>query len=396
MSRNTPTSEIGYMKAPVAVVGRYYNQQGGVSNVMAQLAMRASDKYQVSVAAGEFLDWDERLIGIEVPMLPRPNWMQVPSFAVAAPARIRRANAQLVHAHDPQIIGADLYTAHSCFRSYIGSQRKSATGFKSLLSRLYPPHVSASLMAGLAYNNAPLIVAVSGSIRQQIIDEHPVSPDRIRVVYNGVDIERFSPRGKGSARDNLESQLSISLKSKLVMIFVGYEFERKRLDVVLRAMAELPALETHLLVVGGADASKYIALTRHLGLESQVTFMGHRNDVADLMKASDVFVFPTKYEAASLAVLEAAAAGLAVVTTDVAMAGEVFVDGETALLVANTDGHYQVAACLRRLLEDRNLVARLGSEAAKLAERFSWDNIWAQYDVLYQEVLEEKKVRRDG
>lgn len=381
------------MRAPVTVVGRYYNQQGGVSNVMAQLAMRASTRYDVTVAAGEFLDWDDELCRVQVPMPPKPNWVQVPSFAMASRSRVKRSKPRIIHAHDPQYIGADLYTAHSCFKSYIRRERESAGLAKGILSRLYPPHVSASVMSRLAYGNAPLIVAVSGSIRAEIIEEHKLAADRVRVVYNGVDLDRFSTSGRGSARLRLESELSLDLQSKLLLIFVGYEFDRKRLDVVLKAMAQLEPEQSHLLVVGGADATRYVQLARDLGVASQVSFMGHRSDVADLLKASDVFVFPTKYEAASLAILEAAAAGLAVVTTDVAMAGEVFLDGETALLVSNRDSHYEVAARLKLLASDRLLVSSLGHQAANLAKKFSWESIWGQYDALYEELLESKEGR---
>lgn len=382
------------MKEPITLVGRYYNQQGGVSNVMAQLAMRAASQYAVTIASAEFLDGDEQLGQIDVPMIRRPRWAQTPSFAFAARSRVRQSAASIVHAHDPQYVGADLYTAHSCFKRYIRTQRNAGGPLMNTLSHLYPPHVSGVAMANLAYRRAPLIVAVSGSIRSEIIEEHEIASEKVRVIYNGVDVLKFAGAGKAAARAAVQNELSVQFGDKLVLIFVGYEFDRKRLDVVLKAMSDADPGKCHLLVVGGADPSKYESLAAELGVGEHVSFMGHREDVPQLLRASDVFVFPTKYEAASLAILEAAAAGLAIITTNVAMAAEVFSDGKDALLVPNTDEPKAVARRLKDLLHDPTLRNRLGGNAADLAARFSWDNIWRQYDDVYAEVLRLKRGQR--
>lgn len=381
------------MKPEVAIVGRYYNQQGGVSNVMAQLASRATQNYNVSVASNEFLDWNPALRQLEVPMLARPRWAQIPSFALAALPRVKKSSARLIHAHDPQYLGADIYTAHSCFKGYIGSRRKAAKVPSRLASYIYPPHVVGVTMSNLAYNRAPLIVAVSQSIRDEMIVQHDLPGDKVRVVYNGVDLDKFDSQGKESCRKRIEEELGRSFSQKLLLIFVGYEFERKRLGVVLQAIRAAGQDNFHLLVAGGADPSKYRKLADDLGVANSVSFLGHRSDVANLMRASDAFVFPTKYEAASLAILEAAAAGLAVVTTGVAMAAEVFTDGYDALLVPNSDSHEAVTQCLKKLVADNVLLKTLGNNARRLALTFSWDSIWAQYNDIYAEILTEKAAR---
>lgn len=377
----------------VAVVGRYYNQQGGVSNVMSQLAIRAKRTYEVSVVSNEFLDFDEELNQIRVPMIRSPKWAQIPSFALASKGPIRRATPDLIHSHDPQTFRADVYTAHSCFSRYINTQREAAGPTRKLLSHLYPPHVAGMMMSGIAYKSAPLIVAVSGSIRNELIEEYQIeNDDRVRVIYNGVDLDRFGSSDAGEARARLSKELETDFSNKRIMIFVGYEFDRKRLDVAIRALADQERGVFHLLVVGGADSRKYQELVNQLGLDLEVSFLGHRSDVPNLLDASDIFVFPTKYEAASLAILEAAAAGLAIVTTDVAMAGEVFTDYEDAMLVPNSDSHHAVAARLSTLATDSDKMRTLGTSARKLAERFSWDNIWCEYDELYREVLDSKRL----
>ncbi|MCI0139979.1 glycosyltransferase family 4 protein [Arthrobacter bambusae] len=387
----SPTAGPAEMKNSVTVVGRYYNQQGGVSNVMAQLATRASSKYRVSVAANEYLDWNSNLHKVPVPMITKPAWAQIPSFAAAARPRVTASLPDIIHAHDPQLIGADIYTAHSCFKGYIGGQRLAADIPRRFLSHVFPPHVAGIMMSNLAYRSGSKIVAVSGSIKSELIREHGIAPERIHVVYNGVDLEKFKPSGRPEAKQRLSREIGVDLQEKVVLIFVGYEFERKRLGVVLRALSSVGSDACHLLVVGGADTTKYRALANELGVQGMTTFLGHREDVPNLLRASDIFVFPTKYEAASLAILEAAAAGLAMITTDVAMASEVFTDGADALLVPNSDSHAAVSKSLTQLIDDRDLRLRLGDSANALAQDFGWDSIWSQYDDIYSEALSRKK-----
>jgi glycosyltransferase involved in cell wall biosynthesis len=107
-----------------------------------------------------------------------------------------------------------------------------------------------------------------------------------------------------------------------------------------------------------------------------------------------VFVFPTRYEAASLAILEAAAAGLAIVTTSIAMAAEVFVEGESALLVPNTDDAEPTTRALRQIVDDHALLQELREGAHRVALRHTWDEVWKKYKPLYEEILNQRHSQR--
>jgi glycosyltransferase involved in cell wall biosynthesis len=375
-------------RAQVAVAGRYFNQQGGVSNVMAQLAVRAAAEFDISVASAEFLDWDERLTKVPCAMTRSPAWLQTPTFALSARRAVGRGRFDLVHSHDPQFARADLYTAHSCFKRYIGTQRHEASVAGAALSRVYPPHFSRLALERLAYSKSKApIVAVSGSIKAELVTEYGIPTNRVHIIYNGVDVEKYGGLDRSAARSTLAEVVGRNLEDRLVAIFVGYEFGRKRLDLAIRTIAASKPAKFQLVVAGGADPTAYEALARKLGVAEDVTFLGHRSDVPALLAASDIFLFPTRYEAASLAILEAAAAGLAIVTTDTAMASEVFTDGQDALLVPNVDDPGHATEALRRLASDFELRLRLQSNAAGLAQQFSWDRIWVRYRELYQDLI---------
>jgi glycosyltransferase involved in cell wall biosynthesis len=237
---------------------------------------------------------------------------------------------------------------------------------------------------------APLIVSVSGSVRSEIIQTLDLPPERVRVVHNGVDTDRYSRDAYPGARRTLESRIGADLSDAVVVLFVGYEFERKRLGVAIQAVAAQPVDNVHLIVAGGASPEAYRQLAGALGVADRVHFMGHSDDVPSLLAACDIFLFPTRYEAASLAILEAAASGLAIVTTDVAMASEVLVDGEDSLLLPNTEDHRPASQALGRLLKDRALRSKLGAAARDKMQNHTWDRVWERYRSLYEELLDAK------
>lgn len=377
----------------MAVLGRYYNKQGGVSNVMAQLAARASRSFDVSVVSHEFLDASDPGVNpVPSSMLERPRWLQVPTFALSARKAVRRGGFSLVHAHDPQAFEADLYTAHSCFKHYIRARRETASVLHRAASAFYPPHVSGLAMGRLAYGRTTgRIVTVSGSVRDELLANYDLDPTRVGVIHNGVDVERFRAADRYEARSSVSQEIHVDLRDRVVLVFVGYEFKRKRLATVIRALASADEADRlHLLVVGGADANDYEQLGKDLGVSSRITFMGHRSDVARILRAADVFAFPTQYEAASLAILEAAAAGLAIITTGIAMAKEVFTDGTDAILLPNVDDPAPMRKALDRLATDPAVLTALQDGASRLADRYTWDVAWRKYADIYAEILDEK------
>jgi UDP-glucose:(heptosyl)LPS alpha-1,3-glucosyltransferase len=383
---------VAAMNKRIAVVGRYFNQQGGVSNVMAQLAIRATKNYDVEAISNEYLDFPDTLHASPAGMVRHPKWLQIPSFAMSSQRVIAKTPFDLVHAHDPQTFNADLYTAHSCFKQYIGTRRESSSLLKRAASALYPPHLAGLAMSDRAYARTRAhIVTVSGSVRDEILSQYDITPDRVSVIYNGVDVEKFSSPDRAVSRRLLSGELQLDLQDKVIFVFVGYEFGRKRLDTAIRAFAAAdPQGRSHLLVAGGANSAEYVRLASDLRVSDRVTFLGHRSDVASILRASDVFLFPTQYEAASLAVLEAAAAGLAMVTTDVAMAKEVFTDGEDALLLPNVSDAEPMTRAIRYLLENEHRLEKLKRSAQKRAEDFTWDHAWTQYELLYAELIAKK------
>jgi UDP-glucose:(heptosyl)LPS alpha-1,3-glucosyltransferase len=174
-------------------------------------------------------------------------------------------------------------------------------------------------------------------------------------------------------RRRLRTELSFA-DDEVVALFVGGDWARKGLHVAIEGIARAKAggaSSLRLCVVGRGDERRLSALARMLGVEDAVTFVGARSDTERFYKAADVFVLPTLYEAFSLVMLEALAAGLPIVTTRVNGVDELFAGQQPGLIVHRTPD--DVARALAELAESPGLRAEMGRSARAIASRFTWE-----------------------
>ncbi|GAA1059044.1 glycosyltransferase [Agromyces bracchium] len=206
----------------------------------------------------------------------------------------------------------------------------------------------------------------------------------ITVIPNGVDLERFRPPTDVERREARERfQLDDEHR---VAVFVGHEFDRKGLPIVLEAMASAP---TVLLMVVGGNArllERAKADAERLGVADRVLFVGQRGEVRPFLSAADMFVLPSHYESSGLVFLEALACGLPVVATSVGVAAELVRDGENGFLV----GH-DAAEIARRLeqLAGEDLAPWRERARASVAG-WTWADVARRYLELAAQVAAER------
>ena len=224
-----------------------------------------------------------------------------------------------------------------------------------------------------AFQAAGTVIAVSDQVRRELI-EIGVPANKIEVIINGVDLNEFRP---GS-----EDRRALGLPENVVLgLFAGdIRTPRKNLDTVLHALAQTP--EMHLAVAGGVDQSPYPRMAEDLGVADRTHFLGFRRDMADLMRAADLFVFPSRYEACSLVMLEALSSGLPVVTARSAGGSEV-VCSDCGFVLDDANDVAALAASLKTLAEDEPLRRSMGRAAREVAERHSWEAMADAYLALY-------------
>ncbi len=222
-----------------------------------------------------------------------------------------------------------------------------------------------------------VMVAVSEGIKQELIDIG-VSENKIRVILNGVDVEEFAPALADRHKLGLPEGVTLAL-------FAGdIRTNRKNLDTVLYALVNVPNL--HLAVVGNADRSPYPRLANQLGLSDRVHFLGFRRDIAEIMKAVDFFVFPSRYEPFGMVVSEAMATGIPVITTAVSGVAEI-VTPESGIVLSDTEDVAALAEAMIKLTSDRKLRLQMGKSARAIAEQHTWKSKAEAYNDLFEEYV---------
>lgn len=228
-----------------------------------------------------------------------------------------------------------------------------------------------------AFQAAQVVVAVSEKVAQELV-AIGVPRSRIRVIVNGVDLQEFAP---GVAN---RQQLGLPENVTLALFAGDIRTPRKNLDSVLHALVKVPDL--HLAVVGNPEGSPFPELAGSLGLRDRVHFVGYRRDIADIMRAVDLFVFPSRYEACTLVLLEALASGLPVITAT-ATGGAELVTPECGVVLPDSDNTDALAVALLSMVSDRTLMQQMGQAARALAEKYSWQTMAQTYMDLFEEFI---------
>jgi UDP-glucose:(heptosyl)LPS alpha-1,3-glucosyltransferase len=206
--------------------------------------------------------------------------------------------------------------------------------------------------------------------------------DRILFIPNGVDRERYRPV---SDRAALRRELGLPERETL-LLFVGHEFKRKGLRLILEGMAQCRSATKPVLVVAGGDQpDAYRASARALGIEARVRFLGLRSDAHRLCAASDLFVFLSNYESFGLVGLEALASGLPVITTRVSGMEDYVEDGENGCFTERSAEGF--AATLARVLDDPALLERIRAGARPSTESYAWPEIAERYLEAFERIL---------
>ena len=237
------------------------------------------------------------------------------------------------------------------------------------------------------------IIAVSQSTRNFLMEWEKIPPDKVALIYNAVDLERFFP---GPEELRLECRRQFGLpKTAKVVLGAGRLQAQKNFPGFLQAAAALSRLlpESRFVIAGeGPDRASLENLARQLGIADRVTFLGFVSRMRELYLASDVLFFPSFFEGTPMTVLEAMASGLPIVASEIDGTAEVLTDGVDALLAPPEQSRMFVAR-LATILQDPPLARRLAQQAlAKVRERYSATAMVQEVEKLYWKHLKNKEI----
>lgn len=337
--------------------------------------------------------------GLDLSGIVGAQMLIAPMLPLAAVRAFRRHRPDVIHASSIHFFGtivASLIALVTRTPFVVTCHLSSVEALPArarLLTRLYERTVGRFVLA-----RARRVIAVSQAVRAHLV-EVGAAPSKITVIDNGVDSHRFVPdptrrqrprRASRTEPDTAVNNTGTDGASGLAEVAVNNP--DADLGVGLIEVAVVGRLITNKGTIEVADSLRYVsspirvsfvgsgpldgALRDAAGGDNRIAVIGHRDDVAEILAGTDIFVRYSTTEGRSLAVLEAMSAGCAVVVSDIAANSELIEHERTGLVVRLGDPE-ALAAAIDRLAGDETLRERLGSAARAEAERFGWDDVAA-------------------
>ena len=367
-------------------------QIGGTETQAFQTALRQHAKgEQVTVgclrAEGPLLDSLHRA-GIPIVEFRKPKKLlsiqgiwQVLRLAIF----LRREGFHILHAHDLMSNLAGVIAARLAGIPIIISSRR-------YLDLEWWSGAWRNRIASWIYNQSTRIIVNSKSICDLLVRREGVPEQKIHVIHNAIDADRFSEANAVQDAPSFASE-----DSKLVAVVANMYSPVKGHATLVAAAKHVYLHAPHVLFVligDGTERPKIEQQVKEAGLEKNFLFLGSREDIPQLLAACDLFVLPSESEGMPNALLEAMAAGLPAIATSVGGVPEVIEHNVTGLLVSPCEPAALSKAILSLLNNEdlRHRLARAGRE--RVVRHFSFDRLMSVLNTLYAELSEARLVRK--
>lgn len=234
-------------------------------------------------------------------------------------------------------------------------------------------------------SRASAVLAVSGQTRSELLTMYGLEPERVDVIGNGVDYQKFSGR---RAAANPSSTKRILVVSRLE--------PRKNVKEAIEAVAELPRGTCQLEIVGdGSERAALVELSKSVGAEDVVHFLGRVSEAAlpDVYGGSEIFLTTSNSEGFGLSLLEAMSSGCACVVSNLPTHRALVKQGVSGLIYGN---RAELISCLSGLLSSSERSERLGEAARQVASGHTWEMVGERVARIYESVIKESalSVRR--
>ncbi|MBS1667941.1 MAG: N-acetyl-alpha-D-glucosaminyl L-malate synthase BshA [Bacteroidetes bacterium] len=236
-------------------------------------------------------------------------------------------------------------------------------------------------VVAFSIDESDAITAVSNDLREQTYKIFDIKGE-IEVIHNFVDVNRFQKKPIDAFRK------VIAQNGEKILVHASNFRKLKRVQDVVRIFAEVnKVIPGKLLFVGdGPERPGAEDLCRELGLCDEIRFVGKQEQMEEILAVADLFLLTSEYESFGLAALEAMAAGVPVISTNVGGLPEINLDGVTGFL-ADVGDVKSMSAHAIEILQDDNVLKKFKANAIAQAKKFDIHNIVPQYEALYDRYL---------
>ena len=286
-----------------------------------------------------------------------------------------------------------ILSVHSTFLGGIGCSNKQGSK-----NRILSVHSTRFLVSKKTFKFTdrlvmPLyknVVALSKMHARYLAEKEKVDKRQLAIINNGVNANKFYPSDSEESRRKSKRKLSIPEGNTTVTIVAALRPEKNH-DMFLDAallVAEKRKNITFLIVGEGEEKARLQTVVNKNLLEDRVIFMGNRNDIPEILSATDISVLSSVWEIFPVTVLEAMAAGLPVISTDVGSLSEIIRNDEEGILIPPEDSA-ALAKAIERLADNKEIRLDMGKRARKkVLEKFSTERMLSQYVKLFEKTLD--------
>lgn len=328
---------------------------------------------------------------VVIPEMIYPSSFRIPVTAGSNKIKtiIKEVNPDLINIQDHFMIGSKIAKEGK----KLGIPLVGTNHFlpENFIHYLYPPKFAKNLVKKLAwkvfvrvYKHLDVITTPTKTAASLIKDlglKNPIIP-----ISNGVDLKKFNPENNG---DYLKKRYKIP-SSNPVVLFVGRLDKEKKIDVLIRAFADvLPSVRAKLVIAGkGTERSNLVKLTKRLGIDKDVMFTGFvsEKDLPFLYRIADVFAIASIAELQSIATMEAMASGLPIVAARVIALPELVYDGKNGYLF--NDGDIQsLTSRMLEIITNPALQKKMSEESLRIIKSHDMNKTIKSYEDIYNRLI---------
>jgi len=367
----------------IAVVSPFIDKHHGTERRVAEFVSRLADEYEFHIYAHRVEDVDlRRVVWHRIPRLRGPHligylWWLAANHIWRWRDRTKGIIPDLVYSPGINCLDADAISVHILFAAFCHSMKEQLRLGRNPLPawpRVIHRRLYYALIAALEsriYNRPVRLAAVSKKTAADLKRLYPGSRE-VSVIYNGLDLECFSPRKRAALRCGARRNFYIR-DDEFVLLLIGNDWKNKGVTCLLEAIAQVGDPRLRALVVGNDSPAFFRSLSARLKLETAVHFYPPRRDVETYYAAADAYVGPSLDDAFAQPPSEAMACGLPVITSRQNGGSEIITHGHDGLILEDGADAKALADMLRMLLNDPALCNRLGSAAAETTSHFTWE-----------------------
>jgi glycosyltransferase involved in cell wall biosynthesis len=366
------------------MISGFYTRASGLNNVVDELSnFLAKNDVKVTIFNMYHRDFTKEFQNYKIeairpynilPDILKFSYYEAYAYSLRVWRRIKHSDRfNLIHGHDghcffPALLRKDIpfvMTFHGLKKAF----HYKAYGPNALTLK-NPRNFTLFYSEKIAAKNCDVAIAPSMAVKEELINLYDIDSKKIKVIYNGVNTNRFRPINKKFARKILGLP-----KKKKYVIWVGNNPVIKRLSLAIKAVDELKNI--YLLIVG-VSGSNF----------KNVIFYGEVQDCRRLLflyNAADILLFPSIYEGFPLVPLEAMSCGLPIIISGKCPTVEIIRNGAEGYII-NDDDPKSYTRAIKSLLDDRVLYQTISLNCRKLAERYSWESQGKEYLKIYKQM----------